>query len=158
MRKIGIKFNFFILILTFGFLPQISSAQTLTEQQDPIIVASEKLVYSNPIESIKIALQLSKSENNSIKSEAKINYVLSQAYFIKGDYSTSLKLLFEGKNYASYLTEKEKIDIAITKIAILRDLSLDKESKKRIDLLELSTQKIANLKWRSYSQKIIALE
>jgi AraC-like DNA-binding protein len=158
VRKIGIKFNFFILILTFGFLPQITSAQTLTEQKDPIIVASEKLVYSNPIESIKIALQLSKSENNSIISEAKINYVLSQAYFIKGDYSTSLKLLFEGKNYGSYLTEKEKIDIAITKIAILRDLSLDKESKKRIDLLELSTQKIANLKWGSYTQKIIVLE
>ena len=158
MQNTSKKLIFFILILSFGFLPQISSAQGLTEQQNPILNASEKLVYSNPIESIKIALQLSKSENNSIKSVAKINYVLSEAYFIKGDYSTSLKILFEGKNYASFLTEKEKIDIAITKIAILRELSLDKESKKRIRILELNTEKIADLKWKLYSQKIIAIE
>lgn len=158
MQNIGLKIVFFILILIFGFLPQTISAQTFTEQKNPILVASEKLVYSNPIEAIKIALQLSKNDNNSNSDKAKINYVLSKAYYFKGDYSTSLKILFEGINYAPYLSEKEKIDIAITKTTILRNLSLDKESKKRLIQLEKNTEKSPNPKWKDYSQKNIALE
>ena len=154
MQNINIKFNFFILILSFGFLPQIVVAQSLTEQQHPIINASERLVNSDPNEAIKIALQLSKNENNSNSDKAKINCVLSKAYYVKGDYSSALKIAFETKEYENYLSDIEKLDIEIYKVRILRALSLDKESKKRIQLLE----KRKGLKLNLYLQKIIALE
>lgn len=154
MQNICIKVCFFILILPFGFLTQTVIAQPLTEQQHPIITASERLVYSNPNEAINIALQLSKNENNSNSDKAKINCVLSKAYYIKGDYSSALKTLFEAKDYDSYLSDIEKIDIEIYKVRILRALSLDKESKKRLQLLE----KRKDLKLNSYLQILIALE
>lgn len=154
MQNICIKVCFFILILPFGFLTQTVIAQPLTEQQHPIITASERLVYSDPNEAINIALQLSKNENNSNSDKAKINCVLSKAYYIKGDYSSALKTLFEAKDYDSYLSDIDKIDIEIYKVRILRALSLDKESKKRLQLLE----KRKDLKWNSYLQILIALE
>jgi AraC-like DNA-binding protein len=158
MQNICIKVCFFILILPFGFLTQTVIAQPLTDQQHPIINASERLVYSDPNEAIKIALQLSKNENNSNSDKAKINCVLSKAYYIKGDYSSSLKIVFETKGYENYLSDIEKLDIEIYKIRILRDLSLDKESKKRLQLLEKRKDLIKDLKLKLYLHKTIALE
>ena len=158
MQNISLKVYFFILILTFGFLPQIVIAQPLTEQQHPIIIASERLVYSDPNEAIKIILQLSKNENNTNSEKAKINYLLSKAYYVKGDYSSSLKILFEAKEYELYLPDFERFDINIYKIRILRALSLDKESNKRLQLLEKRKDLIIDKKFNLYLQKIITLE
>lgn len=158
MQNISLKVYFFILVLTIGFSPKIVFAQPLTEQQRPIIIASERLVYSNPNEALKIILQLSKNENNTNSDKAKLNYLLSKAYYIKGDYSSSLKALFENKVYDSYLPDIERLDIRIYKIRILRALSLDKESKKRLQLLEKRKDLIIDKKFNTYLQKIIALE
>ena len=100
-----------------------------------MFTASEKLIFSNPNEAIKIAIQLLKNENNSDFERAEINYILSKAYFAKGDYNNSLKALFALKIYKSQLSDFNKSDILISKIRILRELSLDKESKKLLSIV-----------------------
>jgi hypothetical protein len=154
MRKLRAAIGLLILL---WICPQIASAQILTEHQ-PIIKASENLLYSDPYEALKIALQLTKNKNNSIEEKASINLVLAKAYYVMGNYSASLKLLFDEKKYNSYLSDAEKFEIEINKIAILRNLTLDKEAKKILDLAVKKNKSNTDLKLKSYSEKVLALE
>ena len=66
MRNIVLKlYLLFFLIITFGLAPETIIGQTLNKQENSIINASEKLIFSDPNEAIRIAIQLSKNENNS---------------------------------------------------------------------------------------------
>ena len=67
MRNIVFKlYLLFFLIITFGFAPETIIGQTLNNQENSILNASEKLIFSNPNEAIKIAVQLSKNEITTI--------------------------------------------------------------------------------------------
>jgi hypothetical protein len=103
MRNIVFKLYLLFLIIIFGFIPETIVGQTLNVPENSILNASEKLIFSNPNEAIKIAIQLLKNENNSDFERAEINYILSKAYFAKGDYNNSLKALFALKIYKSQL-------------------------------------------------------
>ena len=159
MRNIVFKlYLLFFLIITFGLAPETIIGQTLNTQQNSIISASEKLIFSNPNEAIKIAIQLSKNENNSNVEIAEINYILSKAYFAKGDYNNSLKTLFASKISESQLTDFKKNDVLITKIRILRELSLDKEAKKILLIADGISELLTNSNEKLLVQKAILIE
>ena len=158
MRNIVFKLYLLFLIIIFGFIPETIVGQTLSVPENSILKASEKLIFSNPNEAIKIAIQLSKNENNSDFERAEINYILSKAYFAKGDYNNSLKALFALKIYKSQLSDFNKSDILISKIRILRELSLDKESKKLLSIVETNSELIANSIEKQLVKKALLIE
>ncbi|MDN3676385.1 helix-turn-helix domain-containing protein [Flavobacterium paronense] len=118
----------------------------------------EKLINSNPDQALKIAQYLLGKTNTSNTDKAQINFLISQAYTAKGDYSSALNFLYEEKNYKIYLSEEQIINIEVAKIALLRDLSLDKQSKKILEQLEGSFKAISDNKLKSYLQVLIAIE
>jgi len=155
----GIKvYVYLLLLIGFGIISEKISAQALNKQENSIIDASERLIFSNPNEAIRIAIQLSKNENNSNFENAKINYILSKAYLIKGDYNNSLKSLYASKNHEFYLSDFERNDILISKIRILRELSLDKESKKILSIAATNSDLITGSKEKLLIKKAIQIE
>ena len=159
MRNIVFKlYLLFFLIITFGLAPETIIGQTPNNQENSIINASEKLIFSNPNEAIKIAIQLSKNENNSNIEISEINYILSKAYFAKGDYNNSLKTLFASKISESQLTDFKKNDILVSKIRILRELSLDKEAKKIFLIADGFSELITDSNEKLLVKKAILIE
>lgn len=158
MRFNLLKKNLQILFLSiFGFFSLIGNAQITTEHQS-IITASEMFIFSDPKEAIRIAIQLSKNQNNSNIDKAKINLILAKSYKVKGDYSNALRILFEEDKYEFYLTEFEKNEVLLNKIEILSDLSLKDESEK---LLKLVSVKVPGSKTNisnPYIDKLLLLE
>jgi hypothetical protein len=159
MRNIVFKFYLLLfLIITFGLAPETIIGQTLSTKENSILNASDKLIFSNPNEAIKIAIQLSKNENNSNIEIAEINYILSKAYFAKGDYNNSLKTLFASKISESQLSDSKKNDILISKIRILRELSLDKEARKILLVADSISELISNSDEKLLVKKAILIE
>ena len=159
MRNIVFKFYLLLfLIITFGLAPETIIGQTLSTKENSILKASEKLIFSNPNEAIKIAIQLSKNENNSNIEIAEINYILSKGYFNKGDYNNSLKTLFASKISESQLSDSKKNDILISKIRILRELSLDKEARKILLVADSISELISNSDEKLLVKKAILIE
>jgi AraC-like DNA-binding protein len=159
MKNVAIKIYLFLfLAITFGLIPETILAQTPNSQQNSIINASKKLIFSNPNEAIKIAVQLSKNENKSGFEISEINYILSKAYLTKGDYNNSLKSLYSSSNFESYLSDYKKNDILISKIRILRELSLDKESKKILTILDNDSDLIADKNQQQQIKKAVLIE
>lgn len=117
---------FFILI--FGFYNSNVEAQSLLNQHY-LSNDVENLINSNPDQALKISQHLLSKTNITNAEKAKVNFLISKAYKVKGDYSSALNFLFEEKNYTDYLSETEKINIDIQKIILLRELSLDKQAK-----------------------------
>jgi AraC-like DNA-binding protein len=149
--------SYFYFILLFGFFQSNSNAQSLSNKHylsDDI----ENLINSNPDQALKIAQYLLSKTNTSLKEKARVNYLISKAYRIKGDYSSTLNFLYEEKNYEEYLTEEEKIDIEISKITLLRELTLDKLGKKILENLDNNPKKITDNKLKSYLAASIAIE
>jgi AraC-like DNA-binding protein len=159
MRNIVFKlYLLFFLIITFGLAPETIIGQTLNKQENSIINASEKLIFSDPNEAIRIAIQLSKNENNSNFEIAEINYILSKAYLIKGDYNNSLKSLYASNNCQSHLSDFEKLDLLICKISILRELSLDKEAKKILTTVDKKSDFIVDTNEKLLAKKAVIIE
>lgn len=146
---------FFSILL--GFFQLQLNAQTFLNQHylsDDI----ENLINSNPDQALKIAQHLLSKTNTTNKEKAKINYLISNAYRTKGDYSSALNFLFEEKNYTEYLSEEDKINIEISKVAILRELSLDTQAIKILNSIESSYNKGTNSKLKSYLKAEVDLE
>lgn len=147
----------FCFVLLFVLFQTNSRAQSLLNQHylsDDI----ENLINSNPDQALKIAQHLLSKTNITIGEKAKVNFLISEAYKIKGDYSSALNFLFEEKNYADYLSEKEKTAIEIEKISLLRELSLDQQSQKIVRQLEKTIALQSDSKLRAYSQTALAIE
>lgn len=146
--------RYFHILLLFGFLQSTINAQTINKYylSDDI----ENLIYSNPDQALKIAQYLLSKTNTSDSNKSRINYLISKAYMVKGDYSSALNFLYEEKNYRDYLTEEQKINIDISKITLLRNLTLDKQSKKIIEKLENTV--VVDDKLKLYLEVAIAIE
>ncbi|MBF6640305.1 helix-turn-helix transcriptional regulator [Flavobacterium sp. J49] len=118
----------------------------------------ESLINSNPNQALKIAQYLLSKTNTTDEEKSRVNFLISKAYKVKGDYSSALNFLFEEKNYEEYLSEEEKISIEINKVILLRELSLDKQAKKILAKLESSLSNIADLQLKSYAEVSIDIE
>lgn len=149
--------RYFYFFLLFGFLHSHSNAQSFLNKHylsDDI----ENLINSNPDQALKIAQYLLSKTNTSNKEKAKVNFLISKAYLVKGDFSSALNFLYEEKNYEDYLTEEEKIDIEIGKIVLLRELTLYKQSKKSLENLENKFKNTHDSKLKLYLEGSIAIE
>lgn len=147
----------FCLILIIGFFQSSVRAQSLLNQHY-LSNDVENLINTNPDQALKIAQHLLSKTNITYAEKAKVNFLISKAYRVKGDYSSALNFLFEEKNYTEYLSDKEKIAIEIQKIIILRELSLDKQAKIILKNAENSIDKISDSKAKLYLRIFIAQE
>lgn len=150
--------RYFLLFFLFGFFQVHCNAQNFSKSlhlSDDI----ESLLNSNPEQSLKIAQYLLSKTNTTNKEKAKINFLISKAYLIKGDYSSALNFLYEEKNYKDYLTEIENIKIEISKIAVLREIALDEQSKRILKRLQnqFDDNQLQN-KEKKYLEISIAIE
>lgn len=157
MKYLSPLSRYFYLILVFGIFQYTISAQNFSSKHylsDDI----ENLISSNPDQALKIAQYLLSKTNTSNAEKARINFLISRAYIVKGDYSSALNFLYEEKNYKNYLTEQDDINIDIAKINLLRELRLDKQSKKIVEKLEESKASISDEKLKSYLEIVIQIE
>lgn len=146
-----------ILVLYLLLSSLVGNAQNTIEHQS-IISACEKFIFSDPNEAIRIAIQLSKNENNSNADKAKINLILAKSYKVKGDYSNALKILFEENKYEPYLTDFERNEVLLNKTEILSDLSLYDESEKLLKLFENKVSRSKSDQTYSHIKKLLLLE
>ena len=100
-------------------------------------------MYSKPSQALKIAQHLLINPDISEQEKAKVNLLIAKTHFVKGDFSASLKVLFEEKKYENYLSAKEKVEIEVFKAAIFRKLSLYKESEVEISHSEILLDNIS---------------
>jgi AraC-like DNA-binding protein len=149
--------RYFYFILLFGFFQSNSNAQSLLNKHylsDDI----ENLINSNPDQALKISQYLLSKTNTGIEEKARVNYLISKAYRVKGDYSSTLNFLYGEKNYEEYLTEEDKINIEISKVVLLRELTLDELGKKTLGNLEESFKDTTDNNLKSYLEMAVAIE
>ncbi|MGL2964916.1 helix-turn-helix domain-containing protein [Flavobacterium sp. RSB2_4_14] len=135
MEYIYKTYKYFLFIMFFVLFSSAIHSQSLLNKQY-LSNDIEQLLNSKPDQALKIAQHLLSKTNISNNEKAKINFLISKTYKVKGDYSSALNFLYEEKNYESYLSQEEKINIEIEKIKLLRELSLDKQAKKTLQELE----------------------
>jgi AraC-like DNA-binding protein len=147
----------YCFIFLFVLFKTNSSAQTSLNRQylsDDI----ENLLYSNPDQALKIAQYVLSKTNTSGKQKARVNYLISKAYTVKGDYSSAMNFLIEEQNYEEYLTETDRVNIQIDKIALLRELALDKQAKTILETLEKTLVHTKDETTRMYLEVSLAIE
>ncbi|NNT73229.1 helix-turn-helix domain-containing protein [Flavobacterium sp. IMCC34852] len=140
-----------------GFFHTTISAQS-SENKHHLTGDIERLINSNPDQALKVAQYLLSKTGISNKEKAHVNFLISKAYKVKGDYSSALNFLYEEKNYEEYLDEEEKIGIEINKVILLRELSLDKQAKKILTNLENEVNNVTNDKLKPYYEISIDIE
>jgi AraC-like DNA-binding protein len=149
--------RFFYFLFFFGFFHTSITAQSFLNKHylsDDV----ENLIHSNPDQALKIAQYLLSKTNTSNKEKARVNYLISKSYLVKGDYSSALNFLYEEKNYEEYLTDLQKIDIQISKVTLLRELSLDKQAKRILHQIEGTEKNTSDHKLKSYIETSVSLE
>ena len=88
----------FCFILIIGFFQSNIRAQSLLNQHY-LSNDVESLINTNPDQALKIAQHLLSKTNITYAEKAKVNFFISKAYKVKGDYSSALNFLFEEKKY-----------------------------------------------------------
>ena len=151
------KYKYFLYILFFVLFSNAINSQSLLNKQY-LSNDIEHLLNSKPDQALKIAQHLLSKTNITNSEKSKINFLISKAYKVKGDYSSALNFLYEEKNYDSYLSQEDKINIEIEKIRLLRELSLDNQAKMTLQSLEENYASIANTGLTSYLKAAITLE
>ncbi len=147
--------RYFHLAILFGLFHSISNAQTFSNRHY-LSEDIENLINTNPDQALKIAQYLLSKTNTSDTDKSQINFFISKAYMAKGDYSSALNFLYEEKNYKQYLTEEQRINIDVSKIILLRDLTLEKQAKKILE--KLAHTIISNTNLKMYLNVVIAIE
>jgi AraC-like DNA-binding protein len=151
------KYKYFLYILFFVLFSNAINSQSLLNKQY-LSNDIEHLLNSKPDQALKIAQHLLSKTNITNSEKSKINFLISKAYKVKGDYSSALNFLYEEKNYDSYLSQEDKINIEIEKIRLLRELSLDNQAKMTLHSLQENYLSIANTGLKSYLLAAITLE
>ncbi|SDH32956.1 Helix-turn-helix domain-containing protein [Winogradskyella thalassocola] len=96
-------------------------------QQSDLVLKAEELVYSNPVEAIKIAdhiLNISQEPNES----AIANLLLAKSYIANGDYDKAIVYAFDNINQLEEVDVNTRIENNIIKATLLRKLYLDPQS------------------------------
>ncbi len=99
----------------------------LYAQQSDLVLKAEELVYSNPVEAIKIAdhiLNISQKPNEN----ATANLLLAKSYMAKGDYDNAIVYAFDEVNQLEEVDVNTRIENNIIKARLLRKLYLDPQS------------------------------
>lgn len=111
-----------------------SFTQNSTKQKSLSKVV-EEMVYSNPEESLKIAMHLIDKENITDNEKAELYLSTAIAYKVKGDYSKALTFLYKNVNKNDFITACE----FYLRFQILDELLLSNQA-------EIEYNKLVNLK------------
>jgi len=131
----------FLMILCLISVP--SYAQN-SQNKESLTTEMESLVFSNPSQTLKIAQHLLSKPNTTNNEKARINLIIAKTYFVNGDYSSALTFLFEQKEYYSYLSELDQIEIEIYKAKIFRKINLFDEVGSVLKNIESKIENISN--------------
>lgn len=145
-----------LLIFTWIVSPDTVVAQIAPKQQ-LLFNESEELIYSKPDEALKVALHLLKNADSG-KEKAKVNLLLSKIYEVKGDYYNALTYLYEADKRESDLSERDAVDVAVTKSGILRTLYFDNLSRNYFEEAVKRAAKIKNPATKGYANGLLMLE
>lgn len=115
--------HFTINLLLISLISLNTYAQN-SQNKESLTTEMESLIFTNPKQSLKIAQHLLSKSNTTNSEKAKINLTIAKTYFVNGDYSASLTFLFDQKEYISYLSELDQIEIEIYKAKIFRKINL----------------------------------
>ena len=88
------KYKYFLYIIFFVLLSNAMHSQSLLNKQY-LSNDIEHLLNSNPDQALKIAQHLLSKTNITNSEKSKINFLISKAYKVKGDYSSALNFLYE---------------------------------------------------------------
>jgi AraC-like DNA-binding protein len=154
MKLYSLKYYFSLIALLFSLVcfSQSENKELLLNQN------AKELMYSNPEQAINITKLMLSKPSITPSEEAKINFLTAKIYKAKGDYSNSLHFLFEEKKFAEYLSDTEKLTIELEKAAVLRELSLDKEAKDILSLVENNTDSKGNAEFKTFKEASVVLE
>jgi AraC-like DNA-binding protein len=145
-----------LLVFKLTLFSNVIMAQN-ESKQSILFSESKELIYSKPNEALKIGLHLLKN-STSDKDKARINFLLANAYQVKGDYSNALTYLFEADKYASELTTKEVIEILIAKAEISRALYFVNQFNQYIKKAEEKAATLTDSKEKEYVEASIIME
>jgi hypothetical protein len=88
------KFTYFLYTIFFVFFSNAIHSQSLLNKQF-LSNDIEHLLNSKPDQALKIAQHLLSKTNITNNEKAKINFLISKTYKVKGDYSSALTFLYE---------------------------------------------------------------
>jgi len=154
--------NFFLLryyfiLLVVGLFSQSVFSQS--KEKELLLIQNVKdLMNSNPEQAINITKLLLGKSSVTDAEKAKINFLAAKIYKIKGDYSNSLKFLYEEKKFDSHLDEKEKLLIELEKINVLRELALKEEANDLINAFENKKSDSESNNLKTFKEASIVLE
>lgn len=128
----------FLLFLCVGF-SNITRAQSGNEQ-DALVDEARELIYSSPLQAIKIGEHLLKNTDTNDK-RAKAALLIAESYVTQGDYNNALPYVFRAGNFATAAENKVlEIQILICKSELLRRLMLEDQSVKYLEAAQRNSQ------------------
>ncbi|MBU2928608.1 helix-turn-helix domain-containing protein [Winogradskyella psychrotolerans] len=113
-------------ICGFVMLSLLWSIHVHTQQND-LVLKAEELVYSNPVEAIKIADHISNISQGPNET-ATANLLLAKSFLAKGDYDNAIIFAFDDINQSKEVDVQTQIENNILKATLLRKLYLDTQS------------------------------
>ena len=155
MNFLSLRYYFILTIV--GLFSQCVFSQS--KEKELLLVQNVKdLMNSNPEQAINITKLLLGKSSITNTEKAKINFLAAKIYKIKGDYSNSLKFLYEEKKFDSYLDEKEKLLIELEKLNVLRELALKDEAYDIINAIESKKTDFENESLNTFKEASLVLE
>lgn len=118
---------------------------------------SKDLVYSKPDDALKIAMHLLKGNISEVE-RARIYFLISEIYKVKGDHTNVLNYLYLADENTSGILPIDRIQILIEKAIILRTLYLDKQAKKYIETAKEEILQVKDKNVKDFLQTSIVLE
>ena len=125
---------YFVLIISLLFF---QNGFSQSKEKELLLIQNVKdLMNSNTEQALNITNLLLEKSTITDAEKIKINFLAAKIYKMKGDYSNSLKFLFEEKKFNSSIDEKDNLLIELEKINVLRELALKEEANDLINAIE----------------------
>ncbi|MGX7668699.1 helix-turn-helix domain-containing protein [Flavobacterium pedocola] len=145
-----------LFVFTAMLFATAAGAQTLSKQES-LFDETEDLLYSKPNEALRVAFHLLNNASSN-EEKAKLRLLIAKIYKVKGDYSNSLKYLFEADRNATDLPAVLAIEILVKKADILRELYLDDQAKKYLAAAEEKALTVEDQNDKVFVNSLIILE
>ncbi len=147
---------YFVLILSLLFF---QNGFSQSKEKELLLIQNVKdLMNSNTEQALNITNLLLEKSTITDAEKIKINFLAAKIYKMKGDYSNSLKFLFEEKKFNSSIDEKDNLLIELEKIYVLRELGLNEEANDLINAIENNKNDLGSTNLKTFKEASIVLE
>jgi len=147
---------YFVLIISLLFF---QNGFSQSKEKELLLIQNVKdLMNSNTEQALNITNLLLEKSTITDAEKIKINFLAAKIYKMKGDYSNSLKFLFEEKKFNSSIDEKDNLLIELEKINVLRELALKEEANDLINAIENNKNDFGSSNLKTFKEASILLE